>query len=86
VVTVASNQPIRIDRERTLAQLRGSPALLAEIAAYEALAGAAIDAEMDHPRLPWSGTDYVVTDDHPLVEYPSVVKKLIPLQATSGAP
>lgn len=86
VVTVASNQPIHIDRERTLAQLRGSPALLAEIATYEALAGAAIDAELDRPRLPWSGTDYVVTDDHPLVEYPSVVKKLIPLQTTPGAP
>jgi spermidine synthase len=86
VVTVASNRPIRIDRERTLAQLRDSPALLDEIADYEAMAGAAIDAELDRPRLPWRGTDYVVTDDHPLVEYPSAVKKLIPLDPTPGAP
>ena len=85
-ITVASNRPIRIDRERTLAQLRNSPTLLAEIAVYEAAEGAPIDAEFDRPRLQWSGTGYVVTDDHPLVEYPSVVEKLIPLETTPGSP
>jgi hypothetical membrane protein len=86
VVTVASDQPIRIDRERTLTQLRSSPALLAEIATYETGVGVAIDAWLDRPRLQWGGTPYIVTDDHPLVEYPSVVNQLIPLEETPGTP
>ena len=32
---------------------------------------------MDRPKLDWIGCPYPVTDDHPIVEYPEVARRLI---------
>lgn len=32
---------------------------------------------IDRPTLDWDSTDLVITDDHPIVEYPDIVKRLI---------
>ncbi len=34
--------------------------------------------KLDDPRLEWANCPYVITDDHPLVEYPRVICALLP--------
>jgi hypothetical protein len=34
-------------------------------------------AFLDRPRLPWEGSPVIVTDDHPVVEYPGIAEDLV---------
>jgi hypothetical protein len=71
---LASDSPIRVDRQHFEAKLReGDP-----IADDVRILG--IDwllQRMDRPRLNWTDSPYVITDDHPLVEYPQIASRLI---------
>jgi spermidine synthase len=70
---LASDRPIRIDKARFEAKLvEGDP-----IAEDVRILG--IDfilAGIDRPRLDWTSSPYVITDDHPLVEHPEMVRWL----------
>ena len=70
---VASNSPFAFHPER-FKNVRRSDRLIEEIClvGVERLAG-----YLDSPRLEWNKCPYVITDDHPLVEYPGVVRSLL---------
>ena len=70
---VASNSPFAFHPER-FKNVRRSDRLIEEIClvGVERLAG-----YLDSPRLEWNKCHYVITDDHPLVEYPGVVRSLL---------
>jgi predicted membrane-bound spermidine synthase len=72
---VLSNEPIRIDEAALARRLASSDPLWREIAAYERTRDvAAVLNILDRPPLPWGDGRLVVTDDRPLVEYPTFLR------------
>jgi spermidine synthase len=70
---VVSRQPFRFDRRRIEARLANEPTLRRECEAFgiERLAGL-----FDANRLSWK-SPYLVTDDHPIIEYPYITRMLV---------
>jgi len=77
LVTVASDSPIDLDPLRVRNRLRRAPDLMREARIDLASRGGRLLDALDSPRLRWGPIPYVITDDHPLVEYPRVVTKLL---------
>ena len=76
-VLLLSHSPIRISEERFAQKLAQDSPLWIEARA----AGAGFYMQhFDSPKLDWESSPYVITDDHPLVEYPDVVNRLISSQ------
>jgi spermidine synthase len=71
---LASDSPIRIDREHFEAKLHENDPIVDDvrIVGVEWLL-----QRMDRPRLNWKASPYVITDDHPLVEYPQIATRLM---------
>ena len=76
---VASDSPISFDVSRFTDDNYRDP-FTDEI---RSLGAENIAKTLDRPRLSWEDCDYVISDDHPLVEYPGVVQFL--LRDTSSA-
>jgi spermidine synthase/MFS family permease len=71
---LASDSPIQISREAFQAKLDPSDPISRDVQ----LVGLDwILKGFDAPRLDWSSSPYVITDDHPLVEYPLVTSWLL---------
>ena len=71
---VASDSPIRISKEAFRSRLLPSDPVSGDV---ELVGLDWILQGFDSPRLDWSSTGYVITDDHPLVEYPLVAHWLL---------
>jgi spermidine synthase len=70
---LASDRPLDVSRAQFESKLQAQDGMTAEIRLIgieEILRG------IDNPRLDWAGTRYVITDDHPLVEYPATLRWL----------
>jgi hypothetical protein len=72
-----SDSPITFDVasiERALGTAEAGDPFVAEVRGFgvERLAAA-----LDRPRLPWEGSPVIVTDDHPVVEYPEIADELV---------
>lgn len=85
VVLIASNDPIRIDRE-ALAKLENRPGVLAaQLRNYGATrAGgrrADLLARLDRPSAPVRLGKFLITDDHPLVEYIWAARRLVDIES-----
>ena len=77
---LASASPLGLDEEKLYARLQEPDAIYRDLARYDQqlrAEGSSFLESYDGDRLPWSGGGYVITDDHPLVEYPDVVRRLI---------
>lgn len=80
---VLSKQPLLIDRETMEKRFRvyASDPLWREIARNpETKDAAAVLARIDHPRLSWDARGLVVTDDHPVIEYPHSLATMLELR------
>ena len=76
---VLSQRPIRIDHESLEKRFSASPGdpLWREIAGYARTRDAtAVLDQLDRPRLSWDSFGLVVTDDHPVIEYPDVLESM----------
>ncbi len=76
---VLSQQPLCVDRESLDKRFSASPRdpLWLEIAGYARTRDAhAVLEQLDRPRLSWDGFGLVVTDDHPVIEYPDVLETM----------
>lgn len=71
---LASDSPIRISKEAFRSRLLPSDPVSGDV---ELVGLDWILQGFDSPRLDWSSTGYVITDDHPLVEYPLVAHWLL---------
>ncbi len=71
---LASDSPIRIDREAFLAKLDPADPITRDV---ELVGLDWILEGFDTPRLDWTSSPYLITDDHPLVEYPSITSWLL---------
>ncbi len=74
---VVSDSPITFDVasiERALATAGAEDPLAVDVRRFgvERLAAA-----LDRPRLSWQGSPVIVTDDHPVVEYPDIADELV---------
>jgi spermidine synthase len=81
VVLVASNSPIEVD-ERSLQALQSRGGALAHqlqvVDRRERQGGrAGLLARVDRPSAPVRPGRYLITDDHPLVEYPEAARRLV---------
>lgn len=76
---LASQEPMGLSAETIGQRLQQFPALADEAKVAELRTGISLSALFDAPRLPWSGGGYLITDNHPLVEYPDVVAQLVPV-------
>ena len=76
---VLSQQPLRVDRKSMEQRFSASPRdpLWREIAGHTLTkdANAVLD-QLDRPRLSWDAFGLVVTDDHPVIEYPGVLETM----------
>jgi hypothetical protein len=52
----------------------GSDSLIDEVRNYSL---SYLKQYLDWPRLEWDNCPFIITDDHPLVEYPGVVTELM---------
>ncbi len=75
---VASQEPMDMSEAAILRRVQQFPALAQEVRLAEQRWSRPLYAMYDSVRLPWSGSAYVVTDNHPMVEYPDVVSRLVP--------
>jgi hypothetical protein len=69
---VASNEPITY-QVSALEKLAASDPLAQQILAQGI---EAMQSLHDQPRLQWKANPYVVTDNHPMLEYPNVVSRV----------
>jgi hypothetical protein len=74
---VVSDAPLEVDAARVARFLAGAGPGDRVAREIEAVGIAGVAAWLDRPRLPWSGSPVVVTDDHPVVEYPDLVDWLV---------
>jgi len=72
---VASDSPIAVTEESIRARVSIGDVLGKEMAAYEAAGKKLIDRLDKHST--WTGGGYLITDDHPLVEYPTWATALV---------
>jgi len=72
---IASDSPIVATEQSFRARIAEGDALGTEMATYEA-AGKRLIERLD-TRSTWTGGGYVITDDHPLVEYPKWASALV---------
>ena len=80
MLTVASDTPIEISKTLIGDRLDRPDPFYREVAQLERLArdnGESLADYFDAPRLSFESGEYVITDDHPLVEYPYVVRHLV---------
>jgi protein-L-isoaspartate O-methyltransferase len=85
VVLIASNDPIRIDR-KALAKLENQPGLLAaQLRNYGATRPGDRRADLlvrvDRPSAPIHPGKFLITDDHPLVEYQWASRRLVEIES-----
>ena len=73
---IASNDPIQFTRENFEARITRDTPFHEEVRQAEAKLEYSIYDMIDSPRLDWSPGRYLITDDHPLVEYPKVINIL----------
>lgn len=74
---IASNSPIVYDRARLSRVLRSKGAFAEELRTYSRGSLQPLLRLHDRSRLAWQGSGFVITDDHPLVEYPKVATRLL---------
>ncbi len=81
VLTVASDAPIEITSETLRERLERDDPLSREIAEFDRFLARSKQGRLldrfDASRLPVRTSEYVVTDDHPLVEYATVAARLM---------
>jgi spermidine synthase len=81
VLLIASAGELHVTRESISASLSRPGALYAEAAAYDRAQrsgdGVRLRARLDVPSLPTREGRYVITDDHPLVEYREIAEALV---------
>jgi spermidine synthase len=81
LITVASDTPIEITARSISQRLRRDDPLYREMAEYDklllSLEEGSLFARFDSDRLPIRPSKYLVTDDHPLVEYPEITARLL---------
>lgn len=91
---VASDSPIDVNRFSWNFKSNQDGTFFAQIRLYESLvrragpdSGYAPLAEFydDYP-ITWQFTDDVISDNHPIVEYPDVVKRLVPIAGVTPTP
>ncbi len=77
---VLSRQPIRVDGEsieNRFGRFRDDP-LWDEIRGFELTQDAkAVLSQLDRPRLSWDAHGLLVTDDHPVIEYPAKLEQML---------
>jgi spermidine synthase len=78
---LASDSPIRVDREHFEAKLREGDPIVDDV---RILGVDWLLQRVDRPRLNWTASPYVITDDHPLVEYPQIASRLMK-SSTAGS-
>jgi hypothetical protein len=82
MLTVASNSPIDISREEIDRRLKSRDPLFREMAIFDrkgrVFAKRGIYENFDADGLPFEQGKYLITDDHPLVEYPAIAARLLP--------
>ena len=71
---LASDSPIRIDRQSFAAKLHDGDPIADDV---RLLGLDWLIGNMDQPRLNWTASPYDITDDHPLVEYPEIASRLM---------
>ena len=72
-----SDSPITYSREKVAALISSLPEGSVARAEAEAFGIDRFAAYLDYPRLDWTKCPYPVTDDHPIVEYPEVARRLV---------
>ncbi len=77
LITVASDSPIRVDRGEIFDRLRGAGPLYEQVKIHERRRRRGVFDALDVPPLEWRLFDLVVTDDHPLVEYPRLLRAIV---------
>jgi spermidine synthase len=81
LITVASDTPIEITDRSINERLQRDDPLYSEMAKYNAFLlsqqKGGLFARFDSERLPIRPSKYLVTDDHPLVEYPKITARLL---------
>ena len=77
LITVASDSPIRIDREQILERLRRAGPIFEQVQRHEQSGKKSVLQALDEPPLEWWLFDLVVTDDHPIVEYPKALWAIV---------
>lgn len=77
-LVILSMEPIHLDAEVLRSRLQSDDRLWQEIAGFAGTAtpDLILDA-LDEPGLPCHGTGFVITDDHPIVEYPQLLAQQI---------
>jgi spermidine synthase len=83
VLLVASHVPLDVSPARIAERLALGDPLWREVAAWDAKqrerGQPGIQARVDRPSLPATPGRHLITDDHPLVEYPAAARRLAPL-------
>jgi ATP-dependent DNA ligase len=74
---VASDSPVRIERGEIMERLRRAGPIFEQVQMNERSRRKSVLDAMDDPPLKWRLFDLVVTDDHPLVEYPRVLRTIV---------
>jgi spermidine synthase len=83
LIAVASDSPVRVEKGEILERLRSAGPIFEQVQVNESSRGKSVLTAMDVPPLEWRLFDLVVTDDHPLVEYPRMLRTIV--QARSRA-
>jgi hypothetical protein len=83
---IASDAPIDLSEAAVNRRLNVYPAIKAEATLLEKRVSTSAQPFRfcdlyDSHRLAWTGTAFVITDDHPLVEYPGLVTQLLAARA-----
>ncbi len=79
---IASNEPFTFSREK-LDRLRenGRGPFWDEV---RRIKKGLLAHHIDKPRLDWKSCPYVISDDHPLVEHPHAIERLVPMPASKN--
>jgi spermidine synthase len=77
LIMVASDSPVRIERGEIMERLRRAGPIFEQVQMNERSRRKSVLDAMDDPPLKWRLFDLVVTDDHPLVEYPRVLRTIV---------
>lgn len=80
---LASDSPIRIDRAHFEAKLHEGDPIVDDV---RILGLDWLVQRVDRPRLNWTSSPYVITDDHPLVEYPKIASRLMKSSTPARSP
>jgi spermidine synthase len=83
LLTVASDTPIHISREGIAERLKADDPLILEMARFDRLMQQkqmdGLYGAFDIGGISYQSTRYLITDDHPLVEYPLLAERLLRL-------